>query len=143
MKIVNKSYQETESKDLAKAKKEKVEEKKKVLEIQEEVKISNGEESLILEKGDRITIEHQVKEAVDPDLQKVADIADSEEGIFGLKAPLEKVFGKGKVTFYGSSVLVVKTKSGKEIMIASPSNVEADGSEISVQKGKLLVGYNK
>ena len=122
-------------------KKEKVEEKKKVLEIQEEVKISNGEESLILEKGDRITIEHQVKEAVDPDLQKVADIADSEEGIFGLKAPLEKVFGKGKVTFYGSSVLVVKTKSGKEIMVASPSNVELDGTEIPVQDGKLYVGY--
>ncbi|NCB02066.1 MAG: hypothetical protein EOM67_07845 [Spirochaetia bacterium] len=121
-------------------KKEKVKEKArgKALEIQEEVKITQGEESLILEKGDRIQV---VKESIDPDLQKVVDIANSTEGIFGLQKPLERVFGKGNATFYNSSVLVVKTRRGRKIMIASPSNVELDGTEIPVQDGKLYVGY--
>lgn len=110
-----------------------------VIEIQEEARIPQKDHDLILEKGDKIIV---IKESEDSDLRKVADIVDNAKGLFGLKAPLEKVFGRGNVDFYGSSVLMVKTKKGRKIMIASPANVETDGSEIIVQGGKLVVGYD-
>jgi ArsR family metal-binding transcriptional regulator len=111
---------------------------KKIIEIKEDISLKQKDKRVILEKGDKIIV---IKESEDPDLRKVADIADNAEGLYGLKAPLQKVFGKGNVDFYGSSVLMVKTKKGRKIMIASPANVETDGSEIIVQGGKLVVGY--
>lgn len=107
--------------------------------VYEEIEIVDGDKKIILEKGDKIEV---LDEMVDPDLQKVVDIADNAEGLFGLKAPLERVFGRGKVDFWGTSALVIKTRSGRKIIIASPQNVEADGTEIPVQGGNLLVGYD-
>ena len=82
-------------------------------------------------------------EKIDSDLQKVVDIVNNGDGIFGLKDSLSKVFGKKNVSFYDFYSLLVKTRNNKTIFIASPSNVDADGTEVSAQNGALLVGYRK
>ncbi len=84
-----------------------------------------------------------MEKPIDSDLQKVVDIVNNGDGIFGLKDSLSKTFGKKNVSFYDFYSLLVKTRNNKTIFIASPNNVDADGTEISAQNGALLVGYRK
>jgi hypothetical protein len=84
-----------------------------------------------------------MEKTIDKDLQKVVDICNNGNGIFGIKDDLSKVFGKNNVSFWDFYSLIVKTKNCRKIFIASPNNVEVDGSEVSVQNGGLLVGYVK
>lgn len=109
-----------------------------IVELKESVKVAQGDHDLILEAGEKIVI---LTEAFDPDLQKVADIVDKMSGLFGLQKPLEAVYGKGNVTFWGYAALVVKLRNGKKVIIASPQNLEDTAGAIPVQGGNLLVGY--
>jgi len=79
---------------------------------------------------------------MDSDLQKVVDIANRREGLFGLKKPLEDAFGKKNVNSVGYMGIEIKTNSGRKIFIANPRNVTASGGEVKVQNGTLLVGYD-
>ena len=108
------------------------------IEVFESVKIVQEDHDIILEKGDKIRV---FSENNDVDLQRVADIVDQYEGLFGLEGPLEKVFGKGKVKFWGYSAIIVTLKDRRKVIIASPQNVKTSGGEIPVLNGNLLVGY--
>lgn len=113
--------------------------REKVITVLESVKIVQDSKDIILEKGDKFRIV-PVKEE-DYTLLKVAGIINNYTGIFNLKGPLEQEFGRGTVSFYNYSALLINQKRGQSIMIASVDNVDYSEDDVLAQDGKLVIGY--